>query len=77
MSGRKIKRERRDDCDSLGAPCKLCGEFFIDPLSMLLHLATNHPVQLAQHPAAQKALISIQSAAYEFGGKLAEMLKGK
>jgi hypothetical protein len=60
-----------------GIPCKLCGAEFADPLSMLLHLATEHPVQLAQHPAAQTILSKVQQASYDFGVTLADLLKGK
>ena len=50
-----------------GAPCKLCNRYFTDPLSMLLHLVSEHPVQLAQHPAAQSILSKVQKSAYDFG----------
>jgi hypothetical protein len=72
------KRERRESRNSsFGAPCKLCGEICADPLSMLLHLAGSHPLELLQNPAAQKVLSKAQQASYDFGVTLADLLKGK
>jgi hypothetical protein len=44
---------------------------------MFLHLITEHPMEFAQSEAGRQIISEVQKAAYGFGEKLSNFLRGK